>query len=84
MESIRRVSARTTAHERGEKDALKGRTFNPYSRVSQNQNHIDWEFGWQSKQIPGYVESEKVSSVPNWIVLGLGVLLVVIIWYMNK
>ena len=79
---MKTVSGTTAAYQEGQKQATKGRYFNPYSIATQRQQHNDFEAGWKSKQVEMHPDEVITRTKnPQLGVLILGILLAALMYF---
>lgn len=74
---------------KGQRAAKRGgKYFNPYSKVTQNESYRQFEYGWNDQLKKMHVkdmmqETGKDGKNHHIAILIFGILLVIVVWYMN-
>ena len=75
---------------KGQRAAKRGgKYFNPYSKVTQSKSYKQFEYGWNDQLKKMHVK-EMMQENPGdgrgykIAILAFGILLIVIVWYMNN
>lgn len=77
-------AAKVTPYIEGQRAAIRGRSFNPYSKATQRQWHNDFDAGYKDKLGELHPSHQEVKTIrPQLAVFILGLILAGIFYYWN-